>query len=302
MAEIADNHGAKERADLRAGFPDGATPAGQGVENSPLEPPVEIHDMTVAYHRKPVLWNIDLTIPEGKLIGIVGPNGAGKSTLIKAILQLVPTLSGHVKIYGRPYADQRHLVGYVPQRESVDWDFPVDALDVVTMGLYGKLGWFRRPGRKESERAMACLESVGMADYARRQISQLSGGQQQRVFLARALAQEARIYFMDEPFAGVDAATEKAIYGILTDLKARRRTVVVVQHDLQTVPAYFDHVILLNMRLVAAGPTNEAFTPENLHKTYGGRLTLLAEAAEAVKSVLPAERAPRRPPGGRYPG
>jgi len=246
-------------------------------------PPLEIHDMTVAYHRKPVLWDIDLIVPEGKLVGIVGPNGAGKSTLIKAVLGLVPLASGRVEFYGQPYARRRRLVGYVPQRESVDWDFPVTALDVVTMGPYGRLGWFRRPGPRERQRAAECLAQVSMEGFARRQIRQLSGGPQQRGFLARALAQDAQLYFMDEPFAGVDAAAEQAIEGQLQQLRAGGKTVLVVHHDLQTVRQYFDHVILINMRLVDAGPTETTFTPENLHKTFGGRLTILDEAAEAVR-------------------
>ncbi|REJ96033.1 MAG: metal ABC transporter ATP-binding protein [Planctomycetota bacterium] len=246
-------------------------------------PPVEIHDMTVAYHRKPVLWDIDLTLPEGRLIAVVGPNGAGKTTLIKAILGLVPLASGKVELYGQPFHRQRHLVGYVPQRESVDWDFPVTALDVVLMGTYGRLGWFRRAGAAERDTAMASLESVGMTRFADRQIRQLSGGQQQRVFLARALAQNAQIYFMDEPFSGVDAATEHATVSLLQELRSAGKTLLVVHHDLQTVREYFDHVILLNMRLVAAGPIETTFTDENLQATYGGRLTVLAEAAEAVR-------------------
>lgn len=244
--------------------------------------PLAIHDMTVAYHRKPVLWDVDFDIPEGCLVGIIGPNGAGKSTLIKAVLDLMPRASGEVMIYGRPYREQSHRVAYVPQRESVDWDFPVSALDVVTMGRYGKIGWCRPVTRAHREAARAALVQVGMADYADRQISQLSGGQQQRVFLARALAQEADIYFMDEPFAGVDAATEKVIVALLRDLRTAGKTVLVVHHDLQTVPEYFDWVIMLNMRLVAVGPTAAVFNRDNLHKTYGGRLTLLDEAAEAV--------------------
>ncbi len=244
--------------------------------------PLSIHDMTVAYHRKPVLWDIDYAAPEGQLIGIIGPNGAGKSTLVKACLELVPKASGSVRFYGQTYRKARKLVGYVPQRESIDWDFPASALDVVTMGRYGHIPWCVPPGRQQKEIALHALEQVGMADYARRQISKLSGGQQQRVFLARALAQDARIYLMDEPFAGVDAATETAIVSILNELKSRGRTVLVVHHDLQTVKDYFDHVILLNMRIVAAGSTTSIFTPENLQKTYGGRLTLLVEAAEAM--------------------
>jgi manganese/zinc/iron transport system ATP- binding protein len=258
----------------------GGTEAAADIETDTM--PVIVRDLTVAYERKPVLWDVGLAIPEGKLVGIIGPNGAGKSTLIKAILGIVPRASGEVLIYGKPYEKQRSIIGYVPQRESVDWDFPVDALDVVLMGRYGKLGWMRRPSKADREAAMACLEKVAMADYARRQISQLSGGQQQRVFLARALAQEARIYFMDEPFAGVDAATEKAIVNLLQELKAQGRTCLIVHHALQTVREYFDHVVLLNMRIVAAGPTEVALTTENLKRTYGGRLTLLDEAMVAM--------------------
>ena len=250
---------------------------------APAVPPLEIHDMTVAYHRKPVLWDVDLTLPEAQLTAIVGPNGAGKSTLIKAILGLVPAASGRVEIYGKPYAQQRQLVGYVPQRESVDWDFPVSAGDVVLMGCYGSLGWVRRPGPAEKRKALECLAKVSMADFANRQISQLSGGQQQRVFLARALAQDARIYFMDEPLAGVDASTEHAILVLLHEMKEAGKTVVVVHHDLQTVREYFDQVILLNMRLVAHGSVAEVFTQANLQKTYGGRLSVLDQAAEAMR-------------------
>ncbi len=247
----------------------------------PAESPLWIHDLTVAYHRKPVLWDIDLAIPEGRLMAVVGPNGAGKSTLIKAVLGLVPTASGRIKIYGKSYRRQRHLVGYVPQRESVDWDFPVNALDVVAMGLYRKIGWFRPVTRKHRKTAMEALAKVGMTDYADRQINQLSGGQQQRVFLARALVQDARVYLMDEPFTGVDVATERAIVTLLKALKEEGKTCVVVHHDLQTVPDYFDHVALLNMRLVAAGPVREVFTEDNLKKTYGGKLTLLSDALQA---------------------
>jgi len=254
-------------------------------DEHPANAPLSVHDMTVAYHRKPVLWDIDFDIPQGKLVGIVGPNGAGKSTLIKGCLDLVPKVSGRVLIYGKPYRQQRKLVGYVPQRETVDWEFPVDALGLVAMGLYGKIGWCLPVMRKHKRAAMEALDRVGMADYAQRQISQLSGGQQQRVFLARALAQDANLYFMDEPFAAVDAATEKAIVQVLHDLKRAGKTVLVVHHDLQTVSEYFDWVVLLNMRIVALGPTGDVFTNENLHKTYGGKLTLLDEAAQAMSGA-----------------
>ncbi len=264
-------------------IPSPATPS-QGHEHS-NDAPLSIHDMTVAYHRKPVLWDVDLDLPEGKLIGIVGPNGAGKSTLIKAVLGLVPKASGRVLIYGKPYRKQRHLVGYVPQRESVDWDFPVSALDVVTMGRYGRIGWLLPVTARHRKAALEALARVGMAEFAHRQIAQLSGGQQQRVFLARALVQDAALYFMDEPFAGVDAATEKTIVQTLRDLRAAGKTVVVVHHDLQTVQEYFDHVLLLNMRVVAFGPTEQVFTNANLTKTYGGKLTLLDEVGEALRRV-----------------
>jgi len=255
--------------------------------------PLVIQDLTVAYHRKPVLWDVDLAIPEGRLIAVVGPNGAGKSTLIKAALGLIPRASGRVSIYGQTYEKQRRLVGYVPQRESVDWDFPVNALDVVAMGLYGRIGWFRPVARAHRRKALEELEKVGMAAYAQRQISQLSGGQQQRVFLARALAQDADLYFMDEPFAGVDVATERAIIALLKELKAAGKTCVVVHHDLQTVPTYFDHVVLLNMRVVEAGPVDVVFTEENLKKTYGGKLTLLSQA------LFEYSKDPRLPTGKR---
>lgn len=248
----------------------------------PVGSPLAIHDLTVAYQRKPVIWDIELNIPEGSLVGIVGPNGAGKSTLLKACLDLVPKTSGWARVYGKPYEEQRHLVGYVPQRESVDWDFPVSALDVVAMGGYRRLGWFKRVGKKERERAREALAQVGIADYADRQISQLSGGQQQRVFLARALVQDAQLYFMDEPFAAVDAATEQAIVELLKDLRAQGKTCIVVHHDLATVSKYFDWLVLLNMRVVAAGPTKEIFTRENLRKTYGGKLDLLENASIAL--------------------
>ncbi len=250
---------------------------------APEQIPIRIHDMTIAYQRKPVLWDVDLDVPEGKLVGIVGPNGAGKSTMIMAIMNLVPKASGWARIYGKPFEEMRRIVGYVPQRESVDWDFPISAHEVVTMGRYGHVGWFRRPSRQDKQIASEALAKVGMEEYAHRQISQLSGGQQQRVFLARALAQDARIYLMDEPFAGVDAATEGAIIEILMELRAQGKTILVVHHDLQTVTRYFDWVIMLNMRVVASGPTEEVFNDTTLNKTYGGRLTVLSQAAQAVQ-------------------
>lgn len=252
------------------------------ASNKGAVPALEVHDLTVAYERKPVLWDVDFSIPAGNLVAIIGPNGAGKSTLLKSVLGLLTPASGWVKVLGQPVASQRKIIGYVPQRESVDWDFPTNALDVVLMGTYGKLGWIKRPGKADKELAMHSLEQLGMKNFANRQISQLSGGQQQRVFLARALAQRAQIYFMDEPFAGVDAATETAIIELLRELKAQGKTVLVVHHDLETVREYFDHVVLLNTRLIAAGPTEATFTHENLHKTYGGKLTILSAITEAM--------------------
>jgi manganese/zinc/iron transport system ATP- binding protein len=243
---------------------------------------LEVHDLTVAYDRRPVLYGIDLTVPAGSLTGIIGPNGAGKSTLLKAVLGLLPLSAGWVKIFGGPLAQNARRTGYVPQRESVDWDFPVNVMDVVLMGRYGHLPPGRRPGRADREIARACLDQVQMLPLARRQIGNLSGGQRQRVFLARALAQESDIYFMDEPFAGVDAATEAAIVDLLREMKARGKTVVVVHHDLSTARDYFDRLVLLNVRLVAAGPTAEVFTPELLQKTYGGRLTILSDVVQSL--------------------
>ncbi len=247
-------------------------------------PPLEIHDLTVAYQKKPVLWGVDITVPPGQLVGILGPNGAGKSTLIKAALGLVPVASGWVKMFGRPAKESLRRVGYVPQRESVDWDFPVSVMDVVLMGRYGHVGLFRRPGRRDREIARECLEKVRMLPFADRQIANLSGGQQQRVFLARALAQESDLYFMDEPFAGVDAATEAAIVTLLHELRSRGKTILVVHHDLPTARTYFDRLLLLNLRVVAFGPSEEVFTRELLQRTYGGKLTILSEVAEAVRA------------------
>jgi manganese/zinc/iron transport system ATP- binding protein len=234
-------------------------------------PAVRVEDLTVAYRDRPVLWDIDLTVPQGVLMAVVGPNGAGKTTLLKAILGLVRPVAGSVAVLGRPYRDSRRQVGYVPQRGTVDWDFPTTVRDVVLMGTYGQVGWLRRPGPKFRAAAAQALDRVGMAAFAGRQIRQLSGGQQQRVFLARALVQDAQVYFMDEPFQGVDAVTETTIVDLLRQLRSAGRTVFVVHHDLSTVPDYFDWVTLLNVRKVASGPVADAFTPENVARTYGSR-------------------------------
>jgi manganese/zinc/iron transport system ATP- binding protein len=234
-----------------------------------------VEDLTVSYREKPVLWDIDLDIPPGVMAAIVGPNGAGKSTLIKAILGLVTPVAGHVRLFGLPVDKARGRVAYVPQRQSVDWDFPATVLDVVMMGLYGRLGWLRRPGRKERAEALSALEQVGMQDYSARPISQLSGGQQQRVFIARALVQQAELLFLDEPMAGVDAVTEAAIVNLLKTQRDAGRTVIVVHHDLQTVARYFDWLVMLNQRIIAQGPVSEVYTEEHLRRAYGGQLALI---------------------------
>ncbi len=247
----------------------------QGASQIDLKPedcPLMVRGMTVSYGQKPVVFSVDLTVHQESMTAIIGPNGAGKSTLLKAALGIVKPLAGRTFVYGNSLAKQRHRIAYVPQRASVDWDFPTRVIDVVLMGLYRELGLLGRVRKSHEAKAIACLERVGMVDFADRQIGQLSGGQQQRVFLARALAQGADLYLLDEPFAGVDAATEKAIINVLKGLKAEGKTVVAVHHDLTTVAEYFDRVFMINTRKIAEGSVEEAFTSENLSKAYGGRL------------------------------
>ncbi|MFP4125680.1 MAG: metal ABC transporter ATP-binding protein [Alphaproteobacteria bacterium] len=252
----------------------------------PHEPDLALHveDLTVSYHGAPALWDVDVDIPPGVMCAVVGPNGAGKSTFVKAVLGLVAPTAGHVRLYGAPYDRRRRRVGYVPQRSAVDWDFPTTALDVVQMGRYGHLGWFRRPGRHERELALDALARVDLADLADRQISQLSGGQQQRVFLARALVQDAAIYFLDEPMAGVDAPTERAIVALLQELRDAGRTLIVVHHDLSTVRDYFDWLVILNVRVIAQGPVERVYTAANLRRAYGGQIALI-ESGEVAESA-----------------
>jgi manganese/zinc/iron transport system ATP- binding protein len=234
--------------------------------------PLAVRGLTVSYGETPALFSVDATFAPAAMTAIIGPNGAGKSTLLKAALGIIPRLSGEVTVFGQPADAARDRIAYVPQRASVDWDFPTTVLDVVLMGLYRELGLLRRVRASHRDKARACLDRVGMTDFADRQIGQLSGGQQQRVFLARALAQEADLYLLDEPFAGVDAATERAIIDVLQSLRADARTVVAVHHDLATVRSYFDRVLMINVRKIAEGPVQTAFTAETLHATYGGRL------------------------------
>ena len=246
-------------------------------------PILEIHDLIVSYDQSPVLWNVNFSLPSGKLIGILGPNGAGKSTLIKAIMGLVTPSSGYVKVFDKTLEEVRSKISYVPQRESVDWNFPASVLDVGMMGTYGKLGLFKRPGKKEKDIALSCLDQVGMMSFVNRQISELSGGQQQRVFIARALAQEADLYLMDEPFAGVDMSTETAIFHLLKEMTAKGKTVIVVHHDIHSAMNYFDWIIMLNMHLVASGPNDQVMSEEMLRKTYGGKLNLLTKVTDLIK-------------------
>ncbi len=243
----------------------------QQVDN----PAVEIRGLVVAYQQKPVLLDIDLFLPRGKVIGMMGPNGAGKSTLLKTIMGLVPVESGVTRLFGKSLKEVRKQVSYIPQKESVDWDFPASVLDVAVMGRYARLGLFQRPGQADKEYAMACLHQVGMGSLAKQQIAQLSGGQQQRVLLARSLAQEAGLYLMDEPFVGVDAATENLIIDLLKTMAREGRTFVVVHHDLQSAPKYFDWGVLLNKKVVASGSTKDIFTPGLLQSTYGKKLVFL---------------------------
>jgi manganese/zinc/iron transport system ATP- binding protein len=244
-----------------------------------MAPALETHNLSVSYRGKPVLQGVDLQIPGGTLTGLMGPNGAGKSTLLKTLIGEIQPDTGWAKLLDKPLAEVLGRVGYVPQRESIDWDFPVSVLDVALMGTAHGMGWFGRPGKSHRKRAMAALEQTGMAAFAERRIGELSGGQQQRTFLARALVQDADVYLMDEPFAGVDAATERAIISLLSSMRDGGKTVLVVHHDLRTAARYFDQLILLNLRVVAHGPASEVMCQETLEKAYGGKLTLLSEIA-----------------------
>ncbi len=259
-----------------------STSVPESHESSRTACPLELHDLTVTYDHKPVLYGVDLQIGHGEIIGLMGPNGAGKSTLVKSIMGLVTPSRGYVRVFSGSPKEHRKRIGYVPQKEAVDWDFPINVYEVVLMGRYGHLGWLRRPGKRDREITWQALEKVGMSALAKRQISELSGGQQQRVFLARALAQESDLYLLDEPFAGIDSTTERTMIDLLRSLRDQGKTVLVVHHDLATAQSYFDSLILLNQRLVAFGPTASVFTPEILQKTYGGRLTILSEMAHQV--------------------
>lgn len=245
---------------------------------------VEVHQLSVSYGKTPVLWDIHFEIPSGVRVGILGPNGAGKSSLLKALMGIVTPLTGHIRLFGKQLNKVKRRIAYVPQRSAVDWDFPATVFDVVLMGTYGSLGLFRWPGKKERAAAMAALEKVGMAGFANRQISELSGGQQQRVFFARALVQEADLYCMDEPFAGIDMATEKELAALLKELQAAGKTLLIVHHDLTSVTNYFDWVMLLNTCLIGCGETAKVFTSENIQRTYGRSAHLLMEAKKLTEN------------------
>lgn len=246
---------------------------------------IEVHNLTVSYDGGPVLWDIDFELPQGEIIGVIGPNGSGKTTLLKAIMGLLEPASGFIKIFDKPIDEVREKIAYVPQRESVDWDFPASVFDVVLMGRYRKKNLLKRTNKADVEIANQCIEKVGLTEFKNRQISQLSGGQQQRVFIARALAQKADIYLMDEPFVGVDAATESSILNLLKEMKDEGKTVLIIHHDLQTVSEYFDYLVLLNTRLIAKGNLQEVLTKENLSNAYGGQLTLLSKVVELIKKT-----------------
>jgi manganese/zinc/iron transport system ATP- binding protein len=245
---------------------------------------LSISHLTVRYRTEPVLWDITASIPHGTLLAVVGPNGAGKTTFIKSILNIIKPDAGTVSFFGGSYKEHTQRIAYVPQRLSVDWDFPAHVLDVVLMGRYAHMGWFKRPSSADYDAAWLALEQVQLTNYAYRHISQLSGGQQQRVFLARALVQQADIYLMDEPFMGVDMATEHTIVELLKTLRNQGKTIIVVHHDLQTLQDYFDWLLLLNIKLIACGPINQVLHAENLHATYG-KHTLFTTCFNKVKEL-----------------
>ncbi|NYF25255.1 metal ABC transporter ATP-binding protein [Sporosarcina sp. JAI121] len=238
---------------------------------------IVVSNLHVSYYGKEVLQNIGFTISEGKSVGIIGPNGAGKSTLLKALLNLIPKDKGEITILGSELKEVRKRIAYVPQRSTIDWDFPITVKDTVLIGTYPTIGLLRRPGRLEKELALKCLEKVDMTEFQNRQIGELSGGQQQRVFLARALAQQADLFLLDEPFVGIDATSEEMIVKILKELRDVGKTIIVVHHDLNKAEKYFDELLLLNKELIAKGSVKEVFTPKTIASAYGGQLSFLDE-------------------------
>jgi manganese/zinc/iron transport system ATP- binding protein len=247
-------------------------------------PIIEAHNLTVLYGRKPAIWNVDFKLPEGQVIGIMGPNGSGKSTLLKSIMGVVTPTTGYTKVYDQELNQVRHKVSYVPQRQEIDWDFPASVWDIVSMGRFHFRGLFKRLTSEDNDIIQESLEKVNMLGFAKRQISQLSGGQQQRVFLARAIAQQGELFLMDEPFAGVDIATEEMIVDLLKEMKDQGKTLVIVHHDLHTAQSYFDHLVLMNTRLVACGKTSDVFTDQILTDTYGGKLTTISKISQELEN------------------
>jgi manganese/zinc/iron transport system ATP- binding protein len=246
---------------------------------------LNIWNLSVSYAKQPVLWDLTLQVPQGKIVGVIGPNGAGKSTFIKAIMGLIPTDHGLIEIFGKPLRAVKKRISYVPQRNSVDWNFPASVFDIVLMGRYAHLGLFKRPRQVDKDKAMHALQQVEMDHLATKKISNLSGGQQQRIFIARALAQEADLYFMDEPFVGIDIATEQTIITLLKRLATEGKSIIVVHHDLQTVQQYFDWVILLNMHLIGAGTVEDMLQPHLLQTAYRGKLTVLSNVSKLMQNI-----------------
>ena len=247
---------------------------------------LEVTDLTVSYHGKLALQGVTLAVEKGALVGIIGPNGAGKSTFLKAVLDLIPKESGQIALSGKPFREQRERTAYVPQRNQLDWDFPIDVFGTVLLGTYPGLKPFRKPGRAEKERAVHALEKVGMADFRARQIGELSGGQQQRVFLARALAQQPDILFLDEPFVGIDASSEDNIMAILRELRDEGKTVFVVHHDLSKISSYFEKVIVLNKQLAGCCDVRQAIQSGLLNRVYSGQHVIAEQAGGRMNGIL----------------
>lgn len=244
---------------------------------------IETHNLTVSYGDKPVVWEVDFQLPAGEISGIIGPNGSGKTSLIKGILGLEKPASGWVKILGKEGKEALKQVAYIPQKESIDWDFPISVFELVLMGRYQGDRWFFRYSKEDKKIAQQALEKCDILHLAERQISELSGGQQQRAFIARAMAQQAEVYIMDEPFVGIDMASEKAILNLISELKAAGKSIIIVHHDLYTVASYFDNVVLMNTRMVKYGKVNEVLTPEYIQETYGGKLDILSRVVDQIK-------------------
>ena len=254
-------------------------------EHTTLPPALEVHNLTVSHDTTPVLWSIDFAVPRGRCAALVGPNGAGKTTLLKTLLGIHKQSAGEVYFSGQRTTKMSGQVAYVPQRTEVDWNFPVTVEDVVLMGRAAHLSFYGRPNKHDKKIAAHALEQVGLTDFKNRPIGKLSGGQQQRAFMARALAQEAAVLLLDEPFAGVDANTEHTLVGVLKNLQKEGRTIFCVHHDLHTLKEYFDWVVMINLSLVASGPTEEVCTPENLARTYGARSNILSQVGEQWQNI-----------------